>query len=109
MLASARPEPHPERRHQPMPITPPAETMTPLDDPVADPISEETSQAGASTIHRVMRGALMMLSTQPITWACSLAMTIFIPRLLDSHSFGEYTVAATLSSLLGAVVSLGVP
>jgi O-antigen/teichoic acid export membrane protein len=102
-----------------MPSTSPLDTMAPLDDRppeasgpsgIIDPsVTIDPSETGASPIHRVMRGALMLLSTQPITWASSLLMTIFIPRLLDSRSFGEYTVAVTLSGLLGAVVSLGVP
>jgi O-antigen/teichoic acid export membrane protein len=68
-----------------------------------------SSQVAMSTTSRVMRGALLLLSTQPITWASSLLLTIFIPRLLDSRSLGEYTVAATLAGLVGALVSLGIP
>src|SRR5581483_1351798 len=95
-----------------MSSTPPADTVPradALEIAVAVASSAAGSEAGASTTHRVMRGALLLLSTQPITWACSLAMTIFVPRLLDSRSLGEYSVAVTLSGLLGAVVSLGVP
>jgi len=92
-----------------MPSTHPPDTIDRADEHMPEAVGVDPSEAGASTIHRVMRGALLLLSTQPITWACSLLMTIFIPRLLDSRSFGEYTVAVTLSGLLGAVVSLGVP
>src|SRR6266511_1001761 len=64
---------------------------------------------GPSTTRRVLGGALMLLSTQPITWTSSLLLTIFIPRLLDSRSLGEFTIAVTLAALVGEVVSLGVP
>ena len=50
------------------------------DDPTPDAAAVDLPEVGASTTRRVMRGALMLLSTQPITWAASLAMTIFVPR-----------------------------
>src|SRR5436190_4224475 len=65
--------------------------------------------AGPPTTRRVISGALTLLSTQPITWTSSLLLTIFIPRLLDGRSLGEYTIAVTLAALVGEVVSLGVP
>lgn len=77
--------------------------------PEAVPAQAPPSQAGQSTTRRVLGGALMLLSTQPITWASSLLLTIFIPRLLDSRSLGEFTIAVTLAALVGEVVSLGVP
>jgi O-antigen/teichoic acid export membrane protein len=63
----------------------------------------------SSTTHRVIRGALILLSTQPVTWASSLLMVIFVPRLLDSRALGEYQLAASLSGVLLAVLSLGLP
>ena len=63
----------------------------------------------ASTTHRVIRGALILLSTQPVTWAASLLLVIFVPRLLDSRALGEYQMAVSLEGVLIALLSLGVP
>ena len=63
----------------------------------------------SSTTHRVIRGALILLSTQPLTWAASLLLVIFVPRLLDSRALGEYQMAVSLEGVLIAVLSLGVP
>jgi O-antigen/teichoic acid export membrane protein len=57
----------------------------------------------------VARGALMLLSAQPITWAASLALVVFLPRYLGAEALGEATVLVTISSLAGAIASLGIP
>lgn len=68
-----------------------------------------TDHLAASATRRVIRGALILLSTQPVTWAASLLLVIFVPRLLDSGALGEYQLAYSLSSLLLALLTLGVP
>jgi O-antigen/teichoic acid export membrane protein len=62
-----------------------------------------------NTTRRVIRGALILLSTQPVTWAASLLLVIFVPRLLDSRALGEYQMAVSIEGVLIALVSLGVP
>jgi O-antigen/teichoic acid export membrane protein len=62
-----------------------------------------------TTTRRVIRGALILLSTQPVTWAASLLLVIFVPRLLDSRALGEYQMAVSLEGVLIAALSLGVP
>jgi len=63
----------------------------------------------SSTTRRVIRGALILLSTQPVTWAASLLLVIFVPRLLVSRALGEYQMAVSLEGVLIALLSLGVP
>jgi len=58
---------------------------------------------------RVVRGALIILSTQPLTWAARLALTILIPSLLGDRGLGQYAVALTISALAGTIVSAGIP
>lgn len=60
-----------------------------------------------SPLRTVLYGALALLSVQPITWAAGLLTTVFVPRFLDSQDLGQYTVAWTLTSLVGTAVSLG--
>ncbi len=56
----------------------------------------------------VARGALALLSTQPLTWAASLLTTIVVPRLLGADALGEFTIAFTISNLASTATSLGV-
>lgn len=67
------------------------------------------AQVASSTTQRVIRGALILLTTQPITWASSLLLVIFVPRLLDSRSLGEYAMAVSLEGVLLGFLSLGIP
>lgn len=68
-----------------------------------------SSHVASSTTRRVIRGALILLSTQPVTWAASLLLVIFVPRLLDSRELGEYQMAVSLEGVLIALLSLGIP
>jgi O-antigen/teichoic acid export membrane protein len=61
----------------------------------------------SSPVRSVAKGALALLSTQPLTWAASILSIIFVPRYLGDVAMGQYTVALTLSTLAGPVVSLG--
>src|SRR3954451_4564961 len=67
----------------------------------ADGVAGAVSSAhvAASTPPRVIRGALILLSTQRVTWAASLLLVIFVPRLLDSHALGEYQMAVSLEGV----------
>lgn len=55
----------------------------------------------------VLYGAIALLSAQPITWAAGLLTTMFVPRYLDAQALGQYTVAITITSLVGTVLGLG--
>lgn len=56
----------------------------------------------------VTRGALALLSTQPLTWAGSLLTTIAVPRLLGAEGLGEFTIAFTIVTFAATATSLGV-
>jgi O-antigen/teichoic acid export membrane protein len=62
-----------------------------------------------SAVQRVLAGALTLLSTQPITWACSLLTAVYLPRLIDGQAYGEYGIAAAFTGLVGSLLSLGLP
>jgi O-antigen/teichoic acid export membrane protein len=56
----------------------------------------------------ITRGALALLSTQPVTWAGSLLTTIVAPRLLGAEGLGQYTIAFTIATLAATATGLGV-
>lgn len=58
--------------------------------------------------HRVLRGALALLSTQPITWATSLAIAVLVPRYLGASALGEYGVASGVAVLVATLASFGI-
>jgi PST family polysaccharide transporter len=55
----------------------------------------------------IVRGALALLSAQPMTWVAGLLTTMFMPRYLDSHAVGELTIAVTVAGLVGTFMSVG--
>ncbi|HEY6202687.1 MAG TPA: oligosaccharide flippase family protein [Candidatus Limnocylindria bacterium] len=58
---------------------------------------------------QVTRGALALLTTQPITWASSLATAVFIPRFLGDDGLGRYAIAWAVASFIGTISTLGIP
>jgi O-antigen/teichoic acid export membrane protein len=74
--------------------------MATLDRPAA-----ASAPAGVS----VMRGAMALVTTQPLTWAASLLTAIFVPRFLGDQGLGQYVVVVTIANLAGLVAALGVP
>ena len=62
-----------------------------------------------SASRSVLRGALALISTQPLTWAATFFATVFVPRLLGAEGLGHYSVALTLSGVVGMAATLGVP
>jgi O-antigen/teichoic acid export membrane protein len=56
----------------------------------------------------VTRGALALLSTQPLTWGASLLTTIAAPRLLGAEALGQFTIVFTIATLAATATSLGV-
>jgi O-antigen/teichoic acid export membrane protein len=57
----------------------------------------------------ILRGALALLTTQPLTWGASLLGAILLPRYLGAHGLGEYTAAITIANLVGIATSFGLP
>jgi O-antigen/teichoic acid export membrane protein len=75
--------------------------------------SSEVTQLTSTAKHfsvgeSVTRGALALMSTQPLTWGASLLTTALAPRLLGAEALGQFTVAVTLVSLVATATSLGV-
>src|SRR5438105_4315715 len=70
-----------------------------------DLLSEHRTHS--SPVRSVAKGALALLSTQPLTWATSLIVVTFLPRLLGDTALGQVTLAFTFPALIGPVVSLG--
>jgi len=56
----------------------------------------------------VTRGAVALLSTQPLTWGASLLTTVVVPRLLGADALGEVTIAMTIGTLAATAASLGI-
>ncbi|MCC6173972.1 MAG: oligosaccharide flippase family protein [Chloroflexi bacterium] len=81
-----------------------AAAATPPGPSAAVPAAANVSPAG-----RVARGALALLSTQPITWACSLLLTIYVPRYLSDAALGQFAMAGTVFGIVGTVLALGIP
>lgn len=69
--------------------------------------SAERSNQRDTPSRMVAWGALALLSTQPITWLSSFLTTGMLPRTLTAGELGQYSIALTITGLLGAVVSLG--
>jgi O-antigen/teichoic acid export membrane protein len=57
----------------------------------------------------VVRGAMALFTTQPLTWTASLLTAVLVPRYLGDQALGQYTVAMTIANLVGMIASLGVP
>jgi O-antigen/teichoic acid export membrane protein len=60
------------------------------------------------TNSEVIRGAFALLSTQPLTWAVSLATVALVPRYLGDDGLGRFAVASTVGVLVGTLGSVGV-
>jgi O-antigen/teichoic acid export membrane protein len=56
----------------------------------------------------VTRGALALLSTQPLTWSATLLTTVMLPRLLGADALGQVTIATTIATLGASASSLGI-
>jgi O-antigen/teichoic acid export membrane protein len=84
----------------------PATTLS--DEPRSAPEAPSAGPRDAvSTIRQVVGGIMALLSTQPITWAATFLMTVYLPRYLDGRSFGELGIAIATGTIVGSVVNLG--
>lgn len=66
--------------------------------------SSDVSRASSD----VIRGAFALLSTQPLTWAASLAAIVLVPKYLGDEGLGRFAVASTVGVLVGTLGSVGV-
>lgn len=71
--------------------------------PLARPPTKQLS-VGQS----IARGALALLSVQPLTWAASLLTVVAVPRLRGADTFGQLTIAVTISTLAATTAGLGI-
>jgi O-antigen/teichoic acid export membrane protein len=83
-------------------------TQPPMPDvvPATEPIA--TSGAQGSVGQSILRGALALLSTQPLTWGVSLLGAAVIPRFLGADALGQYAIAQTIAALAYSALNLGV-
>ncbi|MBV9354212.1 MAG: flippase [Chloroflexi bacterium] len=72
-----------------------------------DARSDEIHDRG-SVGQSVTRGALAMLTTQPLTWGVSLFAAIATPRLLGADTLGQVTVAVTICNIASTFACFGV-
>jgi O-antigen/teichoic acid export membrane protein len=56
----------------------------------------------------IARGALALLTVQPLSWAASLLSAIVIPRLLGSDVLGQLVIATTITGIVSTVTGLGI-
>jgi len=77
--------------------------------PVATGAGARLIPAPPAPFASVMRGALALLGTQPLTWAAALLTIVFVPHYVGAATYGQYALAMSVALLAGAAVSLGVP
>jgi O-antigen/teichoic acid export membrane protein len=77
--------------------------------PAVQDASPSTGVSSRSPSASIVRGALALLSTQPITWAASALAAIITPRFLGDQALGAFAYAWTIAGLAGVFVTLGVP
>lgn len=50
---------------------------------------------------------MVLLSTQPITWAATLLLTVHLPRYLDGRAMGELSIAMSAAAIVGTLAGFG--
>src|SRR5919201_7038660 len=75
--------------------------------PAVAPQATQAPQTSPTIV--IARGAMALLSAQPLTWATSLLSAALVPRFLGDQVLGEYSLAMTIVGLLGLLVLLGMP
>jgi O-antigen/teichoic acid export membrane protein len=60
-----------------------------------------------SPARTVARGALALLTAQPLTWASTLVLIVLLPRYLTDVEFGQAALGANLAALVGPICTLG--
>lgn len=77
--------------------------------PIVVEPAAQTTIPRISVGESVMRGALAILSAQPLTWAITFLLATAAPRYLGSQALGQYTLAMTITVLATTVLGLGIP
>src|SRR5216683_2438648 len=73
---------------------------------IAEPVNAQPKHVGVGD--SIARGALSLLSTQPLTWGASLLAATVVPRLLGAEALGQVAFAGTVASLAANATGLGV-
>ncbi|MCC7367654.1 MAG: hypothetical protein IT306_04490 [Chloroflexi bacterium] len=71
-------------------------------------VTASAATASAST-RRVMGGALALFTIQPLTWASSLLMIVYMPQYMGSVTMGQWAILMALSGLCATIFGFGVP
>lgn len=61
----------------------------------------------SNTANTVVKNASVMLASQLITWVLTLALTVVLARYLGATVVGEFTVAASLWTIMGVLINFG--
>lgn len=77
--------------------------------PVFAPTDAAQPGLATQTSLQVTRGALALLSTQPLTWGASLATAVLLPGFLGDDALGRFAIAITIGTFVGTLASLGLP
>src|SRR5688572_21020738 len=80
--------------------------------PSPDEHREATHSADSApqrAIHSVARGALALLSTQPLTWLGGLLTAALVPRFLGDERLGQLTLALVIAGFASTVTVMGIP
>jgi O-antigen/teichoic acid export membrane protein len=56
---------------------------------------------------KVIKNASILMTSQLITWALSLLLTIFLPRYLGAAAVGEFVLANSIWSIMGLLIGFG--
>jgi O-antigen/teichoic acid export membrane protein len=57
---------------------------------------------------KVIKNASILMTSQLITWALSLLLTIFLPRYLGAAVLGEFAIASSIWAIMGMLIGLGI-
>ncbi|MEP7187978.1 MAG: flippase [Roseiflexaceae bacterium] len=61
---------------------------------------------GAGT--KVIKNASILMTSQLVTWALSLLLTIFMPRYLGATAVGEFVIASSIWAIMGMLIGAGI-
>src|SRR5689334_13652732 len=61
---------------------------------------------GAGT--KVIKNASILMTSQLVTWALALLLTIFLPRYLGAAGVGEFAIANSIWAIMGMLIGAGI-
>ncbi len=71
--------------------------------------AHSADSAPQRAFHSVARGALALLSTQPLTWLGGLLTAALVPRYLGDERLGQLTLALVIAGFASTVTVMGIP